>query len=323
MRDELQYLLFQQQTLDPTDSTAQFYLEYIQSNIRDLQTQLSSANAPVIGDQILDQLIQEELARQEAERRGVTVAPEELDREIELFFGYDRNPVTPTPAPTPTPSLTLMDVPTAAVGLTPTPTSIPLPTPTPMTEEDFRQRYDAYLKESLKPLRISERQYRSWIEVSLLVEKLREQMSAEVPAMADQVNLRLLTVDSEERANELADRLGAGEDFQTLVDELEENEEVAGYGTELDWSPRSVLERGLGTELTDLAFGLEVGEHSRPVLSEDGTWYIIIEVVGHEMHDLDQLLREQLGEEMYQEWLETRQFLVERRTYRDRVPDEP
>jgi len=321
MQSELQYWLYEQQSLDPTDSDVQFYLEYIQQNVRDLQTQLSSANAPTIGEQAFDQLIQEELVRQEAERRGITIAPEDLQREIELFFGYDRDPATPTPAPTVTTSLTPTEV------LVPTPTLVPSPTPTAMTEQDFRQRYDTYLKESLKPLGISDQQYRSWIEASLLVDKLLEQMRAEVPTMADQVKLRLLTVNDEERANELVARLDAGEDFQTLVDELEEekeeDEEVTGYGAELDWFPRSILEDQLETELADLAFSLEVGEHSQPVVGQDGVWYTVIEVAGHEMHELDQSLGEQMGEKAFQEWLDAQQILVERKTYLDRVPTEP
>ncbi|MCK4450892.1 MAG: SurA N-terminal domain-containing protein, partial [Anaerolineae bacterium] len=159
MQNELQYWLQQQQALDPTDQSMQFYLEYIQGNIRDLQTKLSPANAPVIGEQVLDQLIQEELVRQEAERRGITVAPEEVQREIERYFGYDRDPVTPTPGPTVVTSpLTLTEV------LTPTPTAVPPPTPTPMTEEEFRRLYSTYLEQSLKPLDVSEQQYRSWVE---------------------------------------------------------------------------------------------------------------------------------------------------------------
>ncbi|RLC61672.1 MAG: hypothetical protein DRI80_08200 [Chloroflexota bacterium] len=318
MQSELQYWLREQQALDPTDQSAQFYLEYIQNNIRDLQTELSSENAQAIGEQALNQLIQEELVRQEAERRGITVTPDEVQQAIERYFGYERNPPTPIPTPTSTTPLTPTNV------LTPTSTAVPLPTPTRMTEQEFRQLYDKYLNQSLKPLGISEQQYRSWAEASLLIEKLREQMIAETPTMADQVKLRILIVDSEERANELAARLDAGEDFQTLADELEGDEEVTGYGTELDWLPRSMLESRLGQELTDLAFNLKVGEHSQPVLSQDGTQYIIIEVMGHETRELEQSIHEQLGKEAFQEWLDAQQVLVEREEYDpDIVPTEP
>ena len=319
MQNELQYWRQQQQVLDPTDSDAQPFLEYIQGSIRDLQDQLSAANALAIGEQALDQLIQEELVRQEAERRGFTVAPEELQQEIERFFGYERNPVTPTPASTPssvTLPLTRTDV------LTSAPTSTPLPTPTPMTEEAFRQRYNDFL-EALKSQEVSEKQYRSWVEASLFADKVKEQMRAEVLPTADQVKLRYLIVDDEEQAHELAARLDAGEDFQTLADELQESEEFAGYGTESDWLPESRLELQLGAELAGLVFSLEVGERSEPVPSEDATRYTIVEVVGRENRELDQYVRESLGDAAFQEWLNAQQALVERKTYADRVPTQP
>ena len=317
IQSELQFWRQQQLALDPTDSDSQTYLEYIQSNIRELEGQLSVVNALSIGEQALDQLIEEELVRQEAERRGISVAPEELQEEIEQFFGYDRNPATPTPGLVDTSALTSTDVITAE------PTSTPLPTPTPMTEEAFRQRYSAYMTESLKPLGISEQQYRSWVEASLLTERVREQMIAEVPDTVDQVKLFYLSVDDEERANDVVARLDAGEDFQALVDELEADEEVSAYGTELDWYPVDLLERYLDADLAELALDLEVGEHSQPVPGQDGTRYSVIEVVGHEVRELDDGQRETLGEDAFQDWLDAQQVLVERRAYQDRVPTDP
>jgi len=313
IQNELQFWRGQQLALDPTDTDSQAYLEYIQGNIRDLEGQLSVMNALAIGTEALDQLVQEELVRQEAERRSITVDPDELQQEIEQFFGYDRNPATPTPGP---------DV---TFPLTPTDelTSTPVPTPTPMTEDAFRQLYDTYMTQSLKPLGISEQRYRSWVEAALLTEKLREQMQAEAPTSAEQAKVRYLVVDAEERANELAARLDAGEDFQTLIDELAAAEEPTGFGTELDWYPKSVLEGRLDTELADLAFELEVGQHSQPVASGDGVSFAIIEIVGREERELDELTRQSLGDESFQEWLDAQQVVVERRTYEDRVPTDP
>lgn len=315
---DLQGLFLQQQELDPTDLDNEYYLQYLQGQIRDLQTQLLPANALAIGEQALDQLLIEELVRQEADHRGIAVTTTEVDREIELYFGYDPNPATPTPAPTATPPLTPTDV------LTLTPTSTPFPTPIPMTKEEFDQQKGAFLK-ALDALDISEQQFHSWFEASLWIEELREEMQAEIPTTADQVNLRTLTVDSEERANELAARLDAGEDFQALADELEEDEEVIGYALELGWYPKSMLEQDLGTELINKVFGLEVGGHTQPrLLSEGSTSYTIIEVVGHEVRELESYVLDQLAEEAFQEWLEAQQILVERREYDpDIVPTEP
>jgi len=313
IQNELQFWRGQQLALDPTDSDSQTYLEYIQGNIRDLEGQLSVMNALAIGTEALDQLVQEELVRQEAERRSITVDPDELQQEIEQFFGYDRNPATPTPGPDVTSPLT----PTDEL------TSTPVPTPTPMTEDAFRQLYDTYMTQSLKPQGISEQRYRSWVEAALLTEKLREQVQAEAPTSAEQAKVRYLVVDAEERANELAGRLDAGEDFQTLIDELAAEEQPTGFGTELDWYPKSILEGRLDTELADLAFELEVGQHSQPVASGDGMSYAIIEIVGREERELDELTRQSLGDESFQEWLDAQQVVVERRTYEDRVPTDP
>jgi len=317
MQSELQFWRRQQLSLDPTDAESQTYLEYIQGNIRELEGQLSPVNALSIGEQALDQLIQEELVRQEAQRRGISVAPEDLQREIEQFFGYDRNP------PAPTPELADTAVLTSTQAVTPALESTALPTPTPMTEEAFRQAYNSYVTGSLKPVGITEKQYRSWVEAALLTEQVQEQIQAEVPDTADQVKLGYLVVDDEERANDLADRLDAGEDFQALVDELQEDEQGTGYGTELDWLPRGLLESRLDAELADLAFDLEVGQRSEPLPDQDGALYSIIQVTGREVRELDQFQRESLGQEVFQEWLDAQQVLVERKTYQDRVPTDP
>jgi parvulin-like peptidyl-prolyl isomerase len=190
-----------------------------------------------------------------------------------------------------------------------------------MTKESFQQLYADFLRESLKPLDISEEQYRSWLEASLLTQKLQEQMAAEIPTTADQINLNVLNASSQQRANELAARLDAGEDFQTLAEEMTGSE--TEYATQLGWLPKSILENNLGAEVADLAFSLEVGEHSQPVVGSDGTWYNILEVVGHEEREIDLWVHRQMEEEAFQAWLDAQQFLVERRTYQDRVPTEP
>ncbi|MBU0705125.1 MAG: SurA N-terminal domain-containing protein [Chloroflexi bacterium] len=294
---ELQRLALEQSSLDMTAPGSEFYLEYIQGSIRDLEAQLSPANALVIGEQVLDQLVVGELVEQEAERRGIEVTAEELQQGIELYFGYDRDPATPAPAPTATPPLTPTD------ALAPVPTDIPVPTPTPMTEEAFSQLYDDVLG-SWESAGISEQQYRSWMEASLQLKGLREQMDAEVPTIADQVTLRYMSVDSEEWANDFVARLDAGEDFQALVDELEEDEQVTGYNRELGWYPLSGLEQNLGAALAELAFSLEVGEHSQVSPDESGGGYYVIEVLGHEERDLDPYALQQAQEEAFQEWVE-------------------
>ena len=67
MNYEAQSLFQQLQFIDPEDPNADFYLQYIQAQIGDLQSQLSPENAEGVGEQVLEQMIQEELVRREAE----------------------------------------------------------------------------------------------------------------------------------------------------------------------------------------------------------------------------------------------------------------
>jgi len=108
-----------------------------------------------------------------------------------------------------------------------------------------------------------------------------------------------------------------------LVDEIGKDESNPGYGGDLGWLPKSLVEGRWGAELADLAFTLGVGERSQPVKSQDGSQYIIVEVVGHEERALDEALRGSLGEDAFQKWLDAQQVVVERKMYQDRIPLEP
>ncbi len=86
-----------------------------------------------LGRQVLDQMINEELIRQEAAKRGITVTEAELDEALQSQFGFFPNG-TYTPTVTPT-EIVMPEIPAEAfeiVTITPTalPTSELLPTPT-------------------------------------------------------------------------------------------------------------------------------------------------------------------------------------------------
>lgn len=316
LENQLRYLYQQQQALGAqgSDSAGQSLQDYIQSQISSLDAQLAHENAEIIGEQVLDRMIQERLVAQEAERRGIEVTSHEVQEEIQAGFGY--NPDA-TPMPAASPPLTATQTLTASE-----PT--PAPTATQMTESDFRELYNTYIRQGLRPLGISEQQYRSWIQASLLIEKLREDIKEELPSEAEQVTLRFLSVNSEDQAAELAQRLDGGEDFEALAEEVEADEEQPGYSSELSWLPRELLENRLGEELADRAFSLDVGDHSEPVgVGEQSQTYYIIVVTGREMRDVEDSVRDQMAEDAFQSWLDAQQSLVERKSIENRVPTEP
>jgi parvulin-like peptidyl-prolyl isomerase len=315
LQNQLGYLYQQQRSMaaQGSDSGGQLQ-DYFQQQINSLQSQLAPENAQELGQQVLDQMIQEELVQQEAERRDLNVTAEQVQSRVHENFGYDPDA---TPVPTASPSLTSTESLTASQPA-------PAPAPTQMTEADFREMYNRYMQEGLKPVNISEQQYRSWVRASLLIEKLQADMKEELPQQADQVKLRFLSVNSEERANELVQHLDSGEDFEALAEEIQEDEASPGSSSELDWLPKDTLADRLGEEIATTVFTLEAGEYTEPVtLSEEGQQYYIFEVVGHEQREIADTILEQMAQEKFQSWLEAQQSLVERKSIEDDVPTEP
>ncbi len=103
-----------------------YLLQYVDQQIRLARSELM--NLPMV---VLDELIDDQLVRQECQRRGITVSPDAVQVRLEEQFGYLRNP--PTPMPTPV---------TATVTITVTPT----PTAAPMTREQFVERSSAWFE---------------------------------------------------------------------------------------------------------------------------------------------------------------------------------
>jgi hypothetical protein len=328
---ELEQMRAYQRSIDPNAPEAAYLLQNIEQRISDLEIGLS-----LVETRAVEQLIKEELIRQEADRRQIAVAPKDLQQEIERYFGRDTSTPEPTPIATPilAPTEVLTATPTEALTsteiLTPTPTTSPPPTPTVMSEEVFREEYSSFLRDVLRPMGITEEVFRSWFEVDLLTQLVQEDMAAEIPTTAEQVELRILAVDGEERANELATRMDEGEEFEVLKDELEADEESPGYAYDADWFTVGMLEDFFGQALADQVFALPIGAHSEPMSpqqdpsqpspEESPTLYFIAELLDRdEARELPPYLHQQLTDEAFQEWLNNEQTKVERMEYSDIV----
>src|SRR5262245_11789517 len=90
-----------------------------------------------LGQQIIDQMIDEALIRQEAAKRGITVSEEEIQKEIQNEYGFFPNG-TPSPTTTPTEFLTptLSPEQLAIYPATSTPTEAPTSTVAPTNTPD-------------------------------------------------------------------------------------------------------------------------------------------------------------------------------------------
>ena len=247
---------------------------------------------------VVDQLIEEKLIRQEAQKNGLSVSNEEIQREIEeTWFQHYRTPPTPTPSPTPDPEAT-----------PPEPTT-PLPTPTPDTEEAFQVRYQEFVDQVLEPARLDEAYFRQFVETSLLRGKLETALVPTVPTEEDQVHFRYTTaqddedarrimadlasgvteqvharhilVDTPEEADLVLQRLQQGEDFSALAAELSTDESNRDQGGDLDWFGRGQMV----PEFEQAAFEGEIGLYPTPVETQFG--HHVIEILEREDRPFD------------------------------------
>lgn len=295
-----------QGTLDPTDQSSSFLLAQIAQYIRQLEAQLSDSEA--IGQEVLDAMIQEEIIRQEAERRGITIPPEDIDRALEQSFGYSRE--TPTPAAPP-----LSGPITDTQPLTST-------EPAGMTYEEFQQQYRDYVQNVLKPIGMNENDLRAMVEASLLYEEVRQAIGDSVPTTMDQVQFSFIAFPSQEQADEVAERLNNGESWDALVAEVEAGGVYTGTVSDVDWRTRAYLEDQYGATLAQALFETPVGGTvTRALVGNDGRYYVL-RVQGHEERELDELMSSFERDRAFQQWLDQQMQFVERSpNWQERVPE--
>ncbi len=284
LQDQIRQLQTQKSYFDPNTEDGKFYLQLIDTQLRQLQSRLDN-----VGRFVLQQMIDEELIRQKAAEEGITVTPEEVQLQIEQAFGYQRNPPTPTPAPL-----------TTTITFTQVFTGTPTPTPTRMTKEDFDKAYAQLLKQLQEQAGFTEQDYRKIIETIILREKLREVLAERVPTTAEQVHILDIVVDSREKAEEVLQKLEEGADFAELAKEYSTDELTAESGGDMGWVPRGELD----PMLENVAFSLQVGEHSKVIETSDGKFHII-KVLGHEMdRELDSYYLAKRKGEALDKWLQ-------------------
>ncbi len=305
-----------------------------EQQIAQLRSQLE--NPDMLSLQVLDRMIDEELIRQKAVEEGSQVTEVEIREEIERQFGYVQNP-TPTPVITPA-VITDTKVITGSDGVTTTQvttaTATPRPTVRLMTEAEFQQSYAGTMQRLSETLGFSEADFRKLIETNLLEEKLREKLGEQVPTTEEQVRARhiLITPDAEvedqdaaqqeaeERAEDLFNRLQAGEDFAELAQELSEDPGSKDEGGDLGWFGRGRMQ----PEFEAVAFSLRLEEVSEPFTTTFG--YHILQVLERDPErEMDEFTLSQRRNQAFDDWLEERQQTanIERFWSADKVPPTP
>ncbi len=317
------------------DPESPFTQQY-QTQMQQVAAQLG--NPISVGQQTLDQMVDEVLMRQKAEEMGITVTDEEIERFIQEQFGYYANGEAPTPTayPTPRPTSTLSPEQLALVTPVPTPTEAPTPTPdpeatpteipqptptaTPYTEEAYQANYQAFL-DNLATIGMDAEDIKDLGRAQLYYEKLYDAVTGDAPTEQEQVWARHILVEDEETANQIYAQLQDGADWNELAAQYSTDPGSKDNGGDLGWFSRGQMV----PEFENVAFSLSIGQISKPVKSQFG-WHII-QVLGHETRPIAPQQREQIRQQMFSDWMDQQRSAADLQTFKDvwqaNVPTEP
>lgn len=262
----------------------------------------------LLGQNALNQMIDETIIRQAAEARGITVTDADVDAEIGQtfnFFGGElptplptaTATIQPTPSVTPIPTAVITDViptntpaPTVTVG----PTSTPQPTATAVSAEAFQEEFGG-LVDQFEELGVSEEQYREIVRNQIYRERLIEVLNVEdeISDVAEQASFFVLQFGTEEEANEAlamieaSDYLSVWNEIRSVPVDLEST--ATAQASEILWRTEDAITTNLGAEVAEAVFSLPIGEASDVIsrtVTADSTQYYLIQVTGREERPL-------------------------------------
>jgi parvulin-like peptidyl-prolyl isomerase len=123
--------------------------------------------------------------------------------------------------------------------------------------------------------------YRDVVRTQLLVDRLLDEyFDEQVPTYAEQRYILAMFLESERQANEVRDRIEAGEDFTTLAGELSLDDTSREKEGDFGWHPEGILPLLLENSIVEeYAFSAEAGVLSQPIYDESrmkpvGYWLI-------------------------------------------------
>ena len=307
-----------------------------------------------LGGLVLDDMIEDILIRNEAERRGINVS--ETDVRARLGEGYNYFPAgTPTALPTatasPQPTASLTPIPTAVITeviptntplptVEPPATSTPGPTATLVSAEAFQEQYNETITQ-LNQFGASQDLFEQGIESQMYRERLTDALAEEQGYETERLEASafILTFQSEAEANDFLAQID-DEGFLTTWNSVRsipvgEGEEQTASAREQVWLPQSQWEAFLGTDVGNAIFDLglntpsEILTQTVPAATaeeEPSINYHIVQVSGREMRPLSQGLIDQAKQEVLTAWLEQqRDSRVEEyeNRWRNRSPSQP
>lgn len=317
----------------------------------------------IVGENVLNQMVDEVLIQEEAASRGITVSDEEIEQRMREQFNYfpegTKVPtITPTQVATPTWSPAQFDLidPTATFtpspeptatpdGWEPTPTELPagetpvvlptetipagptdVPTSTPEPTPYTQRLYNKDIKEYYKYLntnQISKNEIETILRNGILRDKLMAEITKDLTPTEEQVWVRHILVAGVDTAEEIIGKLKDGESWNELAAEYSTDEANKDNGGDLGWIGRL---DSYDPAFLDGAFALnEDGEISPPVQGTNG-WHVI-QLVTKAVNNVDSYKFEQIKQDFFTNWLkdlrESREDIEIQENWADYAPTSP
>ena len=257
-----EYEQAQQLAMQPTPAAGSggddFLRQYAQQRLSAIQNQMAGLTT-----QLVDDLVGDRLIRAEAARRGISATPQEIDAELKAMIGYQDASATPVPAAGATPAVT----PDAAATA---PATAPATAAAPARRQ---QDFDTVFRNYRRATAGTDSVVRGDAEMQILRRKLSEQLSAAVPATAEQIHARHILLPDETAAAAVQERLKSGESFEAIAAELSTDPGSKAQGGDLGWFPRGFMI----SAFEDAAFKLAPGQVSDPVKTSFGVHLIRVD----------------------------------------------
>jgi parvulin-like peptidyl-prolyl isomerase len=161
------------------------------------------------------------------------------------------------------------------------------------TDANFDQR----LQEELKTDGLTEQQYRDMATSSVLETKLTAVFNSELPATADSVHYRLITVANQTTADSLKTQIEGGADFATLATANTTDTTTKTTGGDAGWVPRGFLSSSLET----LIFSLDTNQ----VVTYPGSSNVSVYQVTEKdpAHAIEDAKKTTLASNAFQKWV--------------------
>lgn len=295
---------------------------------RDLHTRLRLSLSPGIdpisvGYQILNEMIDDLIIKQEANGLGISVSEADVEQEMEHRFGFYPEG-TPTPVPTRTPDPTDLAEPTATPTTGPSPTigpsSTPRPSATPFTREAYEERRAEFFDSLAELYDATEEDYASYIEAQIYQERMLETFEDDVERVQEQVWLQHIRVTDRETLDEIIDRLDAGENWDDLAAELSEDTVSKDSGGDLGWLTLDNVTDQFGEGAVTI-FQAPINEFLDPIQTSMG-WHLI-QVLDRGDRSLDEQAFQQAVRQVFNDWLTSQRDIHDVQIMDDWLEDLP